>query len=162
MKRFFFLFALLAIVFSHGATLAAEFTGRVIRVSDGDTLTVETPAGEKKKIRLYGVDCPESKQAGGVKATNFTRNMVFHQQVYVFAHEKDRYERIVGEVYLDKKRASLNEALIMEGLAWVYPQYCKQPICRDWQKIETIARQNKKGIWADDAEAPWEWRRKNK
>lgn len=56
--------------------------------------------------------------------------------------------------------ANLNEELIRQGHAWVYPQYCKQDFCSDWQGLEEEAREDRAGLWfSDNVVAPWEWRK---
>ena len=73
----FFSFALLT-----SQTLAADFTGRVVGVSDGDTITV-MHNGKGERIRLHGIDCPEKRQAFGKRAKQFTSNLVFSLPVAV-------------------------------------------------------------------------------
>jgi endonuclease YncB( thermonuclease family) len=55
------------------ALAADPFTARVVRVTDGDTITVEAP-GHIVKVRLFGIDCPESKQDGGPRGLRRTRS----------------------------------------------------------------------------------------
>lgn len=74
------------------------FSGRVIRVADGDTITILTEGKEQKRIRLYGIDCPEKKQPFGQKAKQFTSNKVFGELVEVEEKDIDRYGRTVGIV----------------------------------------------------------------
>ncbi len=57
-------------------TLAADFTGRVVGVSDGDTITV-LHSGKGERIRLHGIDCPEKRQAFGNRAKQFTSKLIF-------------------------------------------------------------------------------------
>ncbi len=88
----FFSFALLT-----SQTLAADFTGRVVGVSDGDTITV-LHNGKGERIRLHGIDCPEKRQAFGNRAKQFTSNLVFAKTVTVQALDRDRYGRTAGVV----------------------------------------------------------------
>jgi micrococcal nuclease len=99
-------------------------------------------------IRLYGIDTPESKQAFGNEAKNFTYAMVYRKSVNVEPVATDRYGRTVGIVNVDKK--CLNSELIRNGLAWVYDRYCKKDMCDKWQQLEETARQSKKGLWLQD------------
>lgn len=62
---------------------AQSFEGRVVGISDGDTITVLTDEKQQVKVRLYGVDCPESKQAYGTRARQFTRDKVAGKRVEV-------------------------------------------------------------------------------
>lgn len=116
---------------------AAEFSGKVVNVSDGDTITVLTPDYRQIKVRLYGIDCPEKNQGFGQKARQFTADKVAGKNVTVEALDKDRYGRIVGLV------GSLNQELVRLGLAWVYDKYCKASFCSQWKRDESRARQER-------------------
>lgn len=136
---------------------AFAWTGKVVGVSDGDTIKV-LHDGQQEKIRLYGVDCPESKQAFGQKANNFTASMVAGQMVDVEPVDHDRYGRTVGLVTVAGR--SLNGELIHNGFAWVYRQYCKRDECREWLADESQTKAARIGLWGDPAPVPpWNWRR---
>ncbi len=132
-----------------------EFTGLVVGVSDGDTITVRS-ARQTVKVRLAAIDCPEKRQAFGARAKQFTSEQVFGQTVTVIPVDVDRYGRLVGEVILDDG-PSLNRELVAVGLAWWYRKYSDD---QDIAQLEDDARQAKRGLWADpDAIPPWEFRR---
>jgi len=122
--------------------------GKVVRVADGDTITVLSREGSFQKIRLYGIDCPESAQKGGKAATDFTREAVLYQQVRLSILDKDMYGRLVALVHLPDGR-TLNEDLVRAGHAWVYRSYCRQPFCHSWMALEQEAKSAKRGLWAD-------------
>ena len=141
------------------STSAIALEGRVVGVSDGDTITVLDENKVQHKIRLYGIDCPEKNQDFGQKAKQFASDMVFGKTVQVEVATTDRYGRTVGIVGIDSK--TLNEELIRSGYAWVYTQYCDRPICSKWKELERQSRLQKKGLWAhDNPIPPWEFRRK--
>src|SRR5437870_855929 len=79
--------------------IAADFSGRVVGVSDGDTIKV-LHNGKAEKIRLNGIDCPEKGQAYGTRAKQFTSEMVFGRDVTVKTHGLDRFGRTIGDVIL--------------------------------------------------------------
>jgi micrococcal nuclease len=136
------------------------FEGPVILIADGDTITV-VHNGKPEKIRLYGIDTPESKQAFGNQAKNFTYAMVYRKSVNVEPVTTDRYGRTVGIVHVDGK--SLSEELVKSGFAWVYDRYCKKDMCDKWKQLEEAARQSKTGLWLqDDPVAPWKYRKKRR
>jgi endonuclease YncB( thermonuclease family) len=91
---------------------ASAWQGKVVGVSDGDTITVMHD-GKGEKIRLYGIDCPEKDQDYGQKAKQFTSNMVFGKTVDVKPIDQDRYGRTVGIVVFDG--VNLNVELIRSG-----------------------------------------------
>jgi endonuclease YncB( thermonuclease family) len=156
-----FITTLLLVIFF----LPVDFTGKVVKISDGDTIEV-MHNGNPEKIRLYGIDCPEiSHQAGeigqpfGQTAKQFTKDLVSGQEVKIIEKDKDRYGRTVAIVELSDGRV-LNEELLKAGLAWHYKKYDSNPI---WQKMEDDAKAEKKGLWADKAPiSPADWRHQGK
>jgi endonuclease YncB( thermonuclease family) len=141
------------------AAHAEEFTGKVVGVSDGDTIKV-LRAGKQVRVRLSGIDCPEKRQAFGKRAKRFTSDLVFAKEVTVKVMDVDRYKRIVGEVIL-KDGTILNHELVRAGLAWWYQRYA--PGDQTLERLEKTARENKRGLWADPHPVPpWEFRRKRR
>lgn len=137
---------------------ALAWPGKVVGVSDGDTITVLRDERQPVKIRLYGIDCPERKQPWGNRATQATSRLCYGKGVDIQEFGHDRYGRTVAVVILPDS-SSLQERLVAEGLAWVWPRYCKQAFCLDWEKLEDTARREKRGLWRDEAPVPpWEWR----
>ena len=109
------------------------------------------------RIRLYGVDCPESDQPYGGRATEFVLNRVLGSYVTVAPIDTDFYGRTVAIVNMDD--FCLNEALIEEGFAWVYTDYCDRPECTFWLELENQARSAYRGLWQSlDPVPPWIWR----
>jgi micrococcal nuclease len=135
--------------------VSADINGKVVSVADGDTITVLQ--GKKQyRIRLYGIDCPEKRQAFGNKARKYTSDVVFGKSVSVVEKDKDRYGRTVGIVYQGSE--CLNESLIRTGYAWVYQQYCKK--CDAWNRLERSARKSRVGLWQDKSPvSPWAFRK---
>lgn len=85
-------------------SLSFAFTGKVVGISDGDTISV-MHKGKAQKVRLAGIDAPEKKQDFGNRAKQFTSDLVFGKIVEVREHDIDRYDRIVGEDYLPHGRS---------------------------------------------------------
>lgn len=96
------------------------WSGQVVHVADGDTITV-TRNGERIKVRLYGIDTPEKSQYYGQNAKQFTSSQVMGKTVEVEEIDVDRYGRIVGLVSVGD--LILNRHLIEYGYAWVYDRY---------------------------------------
>lgn len=129
--------------------------GRVIKVTDGDTITLLTKNNKKIKIRLYGIDCPEKGQDYYQVAKNYLSKEVYQKNVNVEVKNKDRYQRSVGIVWLNN--TNINLSLLKQGLAWHYVQYDKSATYANAQKN---AQLNKKNIWSSNkATAPWEFRK---
>ncbi len=140
--------------------------GLVISVYDGDSITLKDAQGNKHKIRLYGIDCPEKAQKYGKKAGQKTREMLLHKKVVVEVLAVDRYKRHVALVYLQENAhvtSSVQERLLSEGLAWVYPEYCKsQPLCNSWKQLQKKAATSPQelGLWQQKHPlAPWQYRK---
>lgn len=144
------LFILLAAV-----AQAASVTGKVVGISDGDTLTILTPSKEQVKVRLHGIDAPESKQAFGSRAKQELSELAFGKEARVEVVEKDRYGRSVGRVFVGT--VDVNLELVRRGFAWWYRTYAKK--ATDLATAETEARNAGRGLWTDKAPVPpWVFR----
>ena len=134
-------------------TAAFAWNGKVVSVTDGDTIKV-LHDGEQVKVRLYGIDTPEKKQAYGQTAKKITASLVAEKTVNVSVLDTDRYGRSVALVTVDG--TNVNRKLIETGYAWVYERYCKQAFCPEWKNVENKARSAKIGLWqAPDPVPPW-------
>lgn len=155
MRIFVFVAALMA-SFAQADTL----TGRVIKITDGDTLTVLDRQNQQYKIRLAGIDAAEKKQPFGERSKQHLSSLTFNRQVTVEWDKTDRYQRIVGKVLVNGKDANLEQ--IKAGLAWWYEKYRKEQSPTDqrqYAEAEQLARQQKIGLWQENNPTPpWEWR----
>ncbi len=154
--------AVLAVFFSAiGPTFADLLQGQVVRVSDGDTVVVEDETGVQHKIRLLGIDAPESAQAYGPAATEFLRNRALGAPATVHWQVRDRYQRLVGQVFVNAEDLGLGQ--IRAGLAWHYRAYAKDQAANDrhaYAVAELAARAEGQGLWAGtELTPPWDWRR---
>ena len=137
---------------------AEEFSGRVVGVADGDTITVLVGV-EPRRVRLAGIDAPERGQPFGQRAKQALSRLVFGRTVRVVVRGQDRYGRLLGEVLLPDG-ASLNERLVKEGWAWHYTRYSKD---QRLAEQEATARRSRRGLWVDPrAMPPWEFRIANR
>ncbi|MFT7624971.1 MAG: micrococcal nuclease [Myxococcota bacterium] len=133
----------------------ASLTGQVIKVADGDTLTLRSKSGEKVRIRLLHIDAPESGQAFGSKSAKHLRKLVRGKQVRIEGTKKDRYGRRLG-VVIREDGLNVNEAMVAAGYAWWFRQYSKD---KGYERLESEAQAAKSGLWADSkARPPWEYR----
>ncbi len=130
--------------------------GRVVGVTDGDTLTLLVDKTQYK-IRLQGIDAPEKNQPFGNQSKKALSEKVFQKTVKVLSQGQDKYGRTLGIVYAD---GCVNTAMVKEGLAWHYKQYSGS---KTLATAEEKAREVKTGLWADaNPIAPWDWRHKPK
>lgn len=138
--------------------------GRVVRVSDGDTVAVLDSAHREHKIRLAGVDAPEKTQAFGTRSKESLSALIYDHQVSVILGKTDRYGRTIGKIMLDG--ADVNIEQIKAGYAWHYKKYQNEQPPEDktsYARAEEEARANKLGLWADPSPTPpWEFRHEAK
>jgi endonuclease YncB( thermonuclease family) len=136
-------------------TAAAEIGGRVVGITDGDTLTVLMDR-KQIKVRLAEIDTPESGQPYGSRARQALSDLAFGKSARVVEQGKDRYGRTIGRVYVGS--VDVNAALVRQGAAWVYRQYSHDGALL---RLEQEAREARRGLWAlPEAQRmpPWEWR----
>jgi endonuclease YncB( thermonuclease family) len=140
----------------HGETLQ----GKVVGISDGDTITVLDGSKAQHKIRLAGIDAPEKSQAFGERSKQHLSNLVFGKTVTVDWNKTDKYGRTVGKVIVNGQDANLSQVLV--GLAWHYKQYEKEQSASDrrsYSQAEADARTRRIGLWRDAVQIPpWEFR----
>jgi endonuclease YncB( thermonuclease family) len=124
---------------------AAEITGKVISVSDGDTISVLDDLDKGRfRIRLDKIDAPEKKQAFGSRAKQYLSALIFGKQVKIRFKKIDNYGRILGVIYCNG--TEINLKMVQEGFAWHYSHYDKTPA---YIEAEKQARAKKKGLWID-------------
>ncbi|MBP5638254.1 MAG: thermonuclease family protein, partial [Victivallales bacterium] len=134
-----------------------EIVGLVFRVADGDTLTLRDARGRKFKVRLYGIDSPESDQPMGRQAGAELARLVKGKNVRVLSNGLDRFGRTVGRVYLE--RQYINLEMVKRGFAWHYASFA--PKEHDLAQAEREARKNRLGIWqVANPLPPWEFRKR--
>lgn len=130
-----------------------ELTGRVVRISDGDTIVILV-GREQVKVRLHGIDAPESKQPFGQRAKERLGELCHERDVVVRVVGKDRYGRTVGVVLVDG--VDVGAEMVFSGLAWQFTRYDKSERLASYQ---LDAMEAGRGLWSQPAVPPWEWRR---
>jgi endonuclease YncB( thermonuclease family) len=135
--------------------VAETIIGKVVGVTDGDTLTLlveQVPI----KVRLAEIDTPEKNQPWGRHAKQALSDHVFDKTVQLHVVTRDRYGRTVGHVYLGDR--NINREMVRMGHAWVYVKYSKDLTLLDDEKV---ARDAREGLWSLPEATwvpPWEWR----
>ena len=139
----------------------AELIGYVVRIADGDTVTVLDENETQHRVRLAAIDAPERRQAFGQVSKQHLADMVFKRQVRVDWHKTDRYSRLIGKIFVDGVDAGL--AQIEAGLAWHYTAYAAEQSDEDraaYAAAHRSAEAAGRGLWNDPQQtAPWSWRR---
>ena len=134
--------------------------GEVVQVQDGDTLTVKTERNRLHKVRLADIDAPEMGQPFGKSARRLATDLALEKTVRVNYTFKDKYDRLIGEVFLPDGKL-LNEEMLKAGLAWHYR--VKHPHSSFLEKLEYKAWKKNLGLWVQETPVPpWEFRRENR
>ena len=153
------------------ATAAENIDGRIIGVSDGDTITLLLVSGTTKtprKIRISGIDAPEKAQAFGGVAKDAMSQMAYGSDATAECRTVDRYGRSICLVRV--KGIDVGLRMIELGLAWHYKKNANMQPREESAShgmLENVSRAGKRGLWRDlDMAAPpvppWDWRRAKK
>jgi micrococcal nuclease len=154
---FFIALTLLIVILGFSSSHATEFTGKVVGIQDGDTLTVLQDGGVSTRIRLWGIDAPERRQAYSNASKMYLSSLAFGKRVRLLVRDTDRYGRTVAEIILPDGR-NANQEMVRAGYAWWFRKYA--PNDRILESLEGEACKAKRGLWADpNAVPPWEYRR---
>lgn len=150
----------LALALLSQSALAEVIVGRVVAVSDGDTLTVLDAAKRQHRVRLAGIDAPEKNQAFGEDSKQNLARLVFGKSVNIEWEKTDRYGRVVGKVVIGALDANL--AQVRAGYAWRYKRYEQEQGAEDRRRYAAsaaAARVERLGLWRDPSPTPpWDWR----
>jgi len=139
------------------SVFAADFSGQVVSVIDGDTIEV-LHNNRAERIRLNGIDCPEKRQAYGKRAKQAASELVFGKDVTLNTFGKDKYRRTIADVLLSDG-TNVSQQLVKEGWCWWYRKYAPGDVMLE--ELETRARAARLGLWAGPHPVPpWEWRKR--
>jgi endonuclease YncB( thermonuclease family) len=149
--------------------LWADIEGKVVAVTDGDTIKVLDSDNVQHKVRLTGIDAPEKDQPYGKASTKYLASLVAGKQVWVESNKKDRYKRVLGKVWVQPsdckscgKTLDANHAQLLAGMAWWYRYYAKEQSQEDrgrYESAEDEAKNRGWGLWADkNSINPYDWR----
>jgi endonuclease YncB( thermonuclease family) len=156
---------LIGLVLASTQAIADTLLGRVVKVSDGDTITVLDSSNHQHKIRLMGIDAPEKKQPFGERSKQALSSLVYDRQVVVEYTKLDKYGRKIGKILVNGVDANLRQ--VEAGMAWHYKKYKTEQSSEDvvlYTAAEEVARKEERGLWVNRGPiSPWEWRKlKNK
>ena len=139
---------------SFGSAAAHDIVGRVIGVSDGDTITLLV-AREQIKIRLADIDAPESRQPFGTRSKQSLSEICYNKSATAEPVSKDRYGRTVARLVCGPTDANAEQ--VRRGMAWVFDRYARPDSAL--YALQTRARTDGRGLWSDPHPIPpWEWR----
>ena len=154
------LIVVLVLLFSLATVCSAQrFNVKVVSISDGDTFTGLNSDNLQIKIRIYGIDAPEKKQAFGNKSKECLSSYIFGKTVTVDVQSQDSWGRYIAYVYTPDGR-DVSLLMLQEGMAWHFVKYDNTS---RYSSAEIDARRLKKGLWSDKYPvAPWDFRASNK
>lgn len=148
---------ILALLFALPPLAQADFSGRVVRVIDGDTLSVLS-GNEMYRVRLNGIDAPESKQAYGQRSKQSLIKLAAQKNVLVVSNKQDRYGRFLGTVM--NGNLNINAEQVKAGMAWAY-RFHGKATDMNMLVLEKSARLSGVGLWTEpNPVEPWKWRNK--
>lgn len=132
------------------------WSGKVVAIADGDTLSVLRDGRDVVRVRLWGIDAPESGQDHGDKARRRLVELAAGKTARVEPVERDRYGRTVARVRIDG--VDIGGSQVRDGMAWWFKRHA--PGAVELQRAETDAREARRGLWASPVApvAPWDWR----
>lgn len=163
MKQFLLALTLLLLT-SADACAGRTIEGIVRAVFDGDTVLLTTREQNRLKVRLYGIDAPETVkpdapgQPFGAVAKRTLMYKIMGRQVSAEIVENDQYQRAVAVIRYAGR--DINREMVSEGMAWAYRQYLAGPYVSEYLGSEEVARSRHKGLWRDaNPLPPWEFRR---
>lgn len=150
--------SILALLFLFPILLSAQtLMGKIIRVSEGDTVVLLDRDNAQHKIRLHGIDAPETGQPYGDESKEYLSDLIADKTVTVDVKGKDQYKCVLGVIYLGN--TNINAEMIRSGYAWNY-KYSKD---KYYIKLQEKAKEQKKGLWKDkNTIDPWQWRKERK
>lgn len=144
------------------APASAEIRGRVVGVSDGDTITILDADQRQHRIRFLGIDAPERAQPFGQRAKQALSNLVYAKPVRCACIGTDRYERALCKVIVGG-HTDVNLAMVAAGLAWHNKPYEHSQAASDrvtYASAQRAAQADRTGLWADPKPVPpWDFRR---
>ena len=148
------------------ASTAKNVSGRVMKVSDGDTVVIRPgDGGLFYKCRLYGIDAPEIPhefgpgQPYGEESAKALKKLILGQDVLIEIRDRDKYGREV--CVIRKDGTDMNLEMIRKGMAWAYRKYLKPPYASEYIEAEKDAKDKGLGLWQQsNPEPPWEFRKR--
>ncbi|MFZ4855937.1 MAG: thermonuclease family protein [Desulfuromonadaceae bacterium] len=163
--RIFLIAVLQVLLLTCTAFAGRTVEGMVKAVYDGDTILLATREESRLKVRLYGIDAPETKkpdkrgQPYGDVAKRMLMYKIMGRRVTAEIIDVDQYKRVVAVIRLNGK--DINREMVTEGMAWAYRQYLQGPYESEYIRNETGARSRRTGLWREsNPQPPWEFRRK--
>ena len=159
-----YLFIVLQVMFLAGNACAGRTVEGMVRaVYDGDTVLLTTREESRLKVRLYGIDAPETKkpdkpgQPYGDVSRRTLMYKIMGRRVTAEIVDIDQYKRAVAVIRYEGR--DINREMVSEGAAWAYRQYLQGAYASEYIGAESLARSRRAGLWREsNPQPPWEFR----
>lgn len=162
-----FILLLQLLLLAGTACAGRKVEGIVKAVYDGDTVLLATREESRLKVRLYGIDAPETKkpdnpgQPYGAVAKRTLMYKITGRRVVAEIIDIDQYHRAVAVIRFEGR--DINREMVSEGWAWAYRTYLQTPYESEYISSENRARSRHAGLWRDaNPQPPWEFRKRFK
>ena len=153
----------LAVLAAADCHAARTVEGVVRTVYDGDTILLATREASRLKVRLYGIDAPETAkpdkpgQPFGEAARRALLSKIIGKKVSAEVVDVDQYQRAVAVIRYAGR--DINREMVAEGMAWAYRRFLQAPYASEYLGAENSARSRRAGLWRDvNPQPPWEFR----
>ena len=127
---------------------AAELHGRIVRVADGDTVTILDAAKRQHRIRIVGIDAPERRQAFGDRSRQRLRELAHGADARADCPKTDLYGRLVCTVWIQPpdcprcgQTLDIGHAQVLAGLAWWFRRYAAEQTPDQRGRYESAERE---------------------
>jgi endonuclease YncB( thermonuclease family) len=165
--KIYLLTLLLVLQLTCSANAGRIVEGMVKAVYDGDTIVLATREESRLKVRLYGIDAPETQKpdSAGQPYGDVSKRMLMYKimgrRVSAEIVDIDQYKRAVAVIRYNGR--DINRDMVVEGMAWAYRQYLQGPYASEYVRSEAGARSRRAGLWREsNPQPPWEFRRKKR
>jgi endonuclease YncB( thermonuclease family) len=153
---------------TQGTALPSRLEGRAVDINDGDTFVLLEPSGRRWKIRIAGIDAPESRQPGGEPSRAHLQQWLQPGGVWIQPIKTDPFARVVARVFVPSRDSTEGDdedvalKMIQSGQAWHFKRYRSYQTAQEFERFdlaERDARASGRGLWSDpDPEPPWIYR----
>lgn len=158
MKSVVFSWAIATLCLTSAVRADDSVEGKVTKIIDGDSILVKDAKDVEYEVQLEGIDAPELKQEFGKESSEALSKLIKDKSVKLTWKSKDNFERLLAQVYVDESH--INAEMLKTGMAWHFKRYNKS---EELAKLETQAKEAKKGLWAKESPtAPWDFRKENR
>ena len=165
--RIYLITILQILLLTGSASAGRTIEGTVKAVYDGDTVLLTTREESRLKVRLYGIDAPETRkpdkpgQPYGDISKRALMSKIMGRRVTAEIMDIDQYKR--GVAIIRYAGRDINREMVADGMAWAYRRYLQGAYASEYIGAEKLARSRHSGLWSESNPLPpWEFRNRRK